>query len=203
MDACRKPVICLIINAKPLPEKPAMRLIRPDAFLTQPWKNGGGVTHEIARADEHGALLWRLSIAEVAADGPFSAFPGLARILTVIEGAGLHLYTPEGRLDALPFVPVAFPGGLAVDSRLIGGPVRDFNLIFDPRRLSASVRPVEGALPACPAAPGRFHALLAVAADLPVGGEMLGEGTLALFEAAPPAAAAGFRGLLARFDRAP
>ena len=79
-----------------------MRIILPEAFHTQPWKNGGGITHEIAREDRDGALLWRLSIAEVASDGPFSAFTGLSRILTVIEGAGLHLHTPEGRLDALP-----------------------------------------------------------------------------------------------------
>ncbi len=78
-----------------------MRIILASDFQTQPWKNGGGITHEIARKDDGNGLLWRLSIAEVASDGPFSAFTGLSRILTVIDGAGLWLDTPHGRLDAL------------------------------------------------------------------------------------------------------
>ena len=71
--------------------------ILPTAFTTAPWKNGGGVTHEIAKSEEDGAWLWRLSIAEVATDGPFSAFLGLSRILTVIEGEGLQLHLPLSR----------------------------------------------------------------------------------------------------------
>jgi environmental stress-induced protein Ves len=66
-----------------------MKIIPPSAFVTMPWKNGGGITHEILKQEHGGKLLWRLSIAEVASDGPFSLFPGLSRILTVIEGARL------------------------------------------------------------------------------------------------------------------
>lgn len=173
-----------------------MRIIRPEDFLTQPWKNGGGITHEIARADQDGALLWRLSIAEVASDGPFSAFPGLSRILTVIEGAGLYLDTPGGRLDALPLQPLAFPGDLPVASHMIDGPIRDFNVIWDDQRLTARVTPLDGALPACPAAAGRFYALLTLTA----GFAPLPAGAIALtdqFEARP---IPGFRALLADFQ---
>ena len=120
------------------------RILTPDGFVTSPWKNGGGVTHEIARADVAGAWLWRLSIAEVASDGPFSRFEGLSRVLTVIEGAGMDLVTPEATLWAAPFVPVAFSGDTPVEGRLRDGPIRDFNLIHDARRISASVAVING-----------------------------------------------------------
>ncbi|MBS0563045.1 MAG: HutD family protein [Proteobacteria bacterium] len=175
-----------------------MRIIRPEEFRTQPWKNGGGITHEIAREDRGGALLWRLSIAEVASDGPFSAFPGLSRILTVIEGAGLHLHTPEGRLDALPLAPLAFSGDLAVDSRMIGGPIRDFNVIYDGSRLRASVQTLRDSLPACPSAPGKSYALLALAPAETIG---LPAGALALSRHFEACASAGFAGLLVTFTQ--
>jgi environmental stress-induced protein Ves len=53
------------------------------------WKNGGGVTWQVA-SEPPGAGFefdWRISLAQVAADGPFSSFPGVDRILTVLEGA--------------------------------------------------------------------------------------------------------------------
>ena len=68
-----------------------MKIIRFANLATAPWKNGGGVTREIARLDSDGAMVWRLSIADVAVEGPFSKFAGMQRILTVIEGAGMRL----------------------------------------------------------------------------------------------------------------
>ena len=174
-----------------------MRIIRPEDFLTQPWKNGGGITHEIARAEDQGALLWRLSIAEVATDGPFSAFPGLSRILTVIDGAGIHLDTPDSRLDALPLAPLGFSGDLPVTSRLIAGPIRDFNVIFDGAKLGASVTLITGprALP-IPATPGARFALLALTPGLSLDQTVLPDGSLALFTRAALTATAPARGLL-------
>lgn len=118
-----------------------MRIIQPGEFVAQPWKNGGGVTQEIARAE---APFWRLSIAEVSTDGPFSAFAGLTRILTVIEGAGIALHTPAGVQAATPLQPVRFSGDVPVLGRLCGGPIRDLNLIFDATRLEAAVTPLTG-----------------------------------------------------------
>jgi len=196
MDHARSPVYLSDHNQ---PEGPAaMRLITSDQFATQAWKNGGGVTHEIARADRDGRLLWRLSIAEVTSDGPFSAFPGLTRILTVIEGAGLYLDTPDGRLDALPLAPVRFSGELPITSRLIGGPVRDFNLIWDAARLAASVSTVSGPLPDCPPSPGRSYAFLALT---PVDTLAIPQGAVSLFEHASPQTSGEARGLLVTFEQ--
>jgi hypothetical protein len=109
-----------------------------------PWKNGGGITREIAERRSDGALVWRLSMADVASDGPFSNFAGLTRVLTVIEGNGMELISPECSLSALYGQPVRFDGALDVASRLRDGPLRDLNLMFDPLLCDGDVTPVAG-----------------------------------------------------------
>lgn len=140
-----------------------MRRIPRSNFQTARWKNGGGITHEIARLEEGGALVWRISLAEVAADGPFSAFPGLTRILTVIHGPGLDLEGAVGVLAALPLKPVRFSGNSPMHGRLRGGPCRDVNLIFDARRVVADVTVLR------PGEAGAALAVLALAGEVRVG----------------------------------
>lgn len=115
------------------------RIQSPASFTSAPWKNGGGITHEIARKEENGALIWRLSIAEVTSDGPFSRFEGLSRILTVIDGNGIDLHTPDRTLHARLGRPVRFSGDLSVESRMCDGPIRDLNVIYDASRIRADV----------------------------------------------------------------
>ena len=102
-----------------------MRILRAADRIPTPWKNGGGLTCEVA-AWPPGASLphfeWRASIAEVTSDGPFSDFEGVDRVITVLEGAGLELRF-EGhkavRVDTSA-VPLAFPGdvpGIWMDIR--------------------------------------------------------------------------------------
>jgi uncharacterized protein len=109
-----------------------MRIIRFTDLQQTPWKNGAGITREIATVRVGDALIWRLSIANVGVDGPFSKFDGLSRILTVIEGRGMELISPDGTLQADYAVPVSFDGALDIRSRLKDGPLRDFNLIYNP-----------------------------------------------------------------------
>ena len=110
-----------------------MRLLPAADRVATPWKNGGGVTREIA-AFPPGAGMdgfgWRVSLADVAADGPFSTFPGVDRVLTVIEGAGLVLDVEDEvvTLDAAS-PPLAFAGEAKVTARLTGGPIGDLNLM--------------------------------------------------------------------------
>ena len=69
------------------------RLFAPDEYRRMPWKNGGGSTDEIAtypRGAGLDAFDWRVSIAHVASDGPFSRFPGVERTITLLEGAGMR-----------------------------------------------------------------------------------------------------------------
>ncbi len=116
-----------------------MRIIRFSELETIPWKNGGGVTREIAAVRENENIIWRLSIADVASDGPFSSFVGLTRILTVIEGNGIKLTSTDRTIEAALGAPVKFDGGQAIDSKLIDGPICDLNVMFDPKRCHADV----------------------------------------------------------------
>lgn len=119
--------------------------VRPFAGLAAtPWKNGGGTTREIASASDNCGLLWRLSLAEIARDGPFSAFPGLARIFTPVGQAPVLLDLPGashlvGRLE-----PFAFDGDLAVGARLPAGPARALNVIHRATACAASVTILRG-----------------------------------------------------------
>ncbi len=102
------------------------------------WKNGGGVTREIATS-LNGRPYWRMSIADVERNGAFSQFPGCHRILTVIAGEGMQLDGAERTISAVPQVPVRFDGSDQIDGKLLDGPVQNFNLIFDPLALRAQV----------------------------------------------------------------
>jgi environmental stress-induced protein Ves len=116
-----------------------MRIIRWSELQVVPWKNGQGITREIAKEPKGESFVWRLSIADVAGDGPFSRFDGMRRILTVVEGEGMELMGTSGALQADLGVPVAFDGALNITSRLKDGPVRDLNLIFDPQLCNGRV----------------------------------------------------------------
>lgn len=110
------------------------------------WRNGGGMTTEIAVEPGPGAsperpFLWRVSIADVGADGPFSAFPGYDRTILLLSGNGMRLDAGEhGSIDLTrPFEPQRFSGDWPVDGRLVDGPVRDFNLMVDRSRAEGSI----------------------------------------------------------------
>lgn len=109
------------------------RVISNEDLVRVPWKNGGGTTAEVAafpKASGFDTFGWRVSMADVASDGPFSVFPGIHRTLIVVEGGGIELDV-EGvayRLDgASP--KVSFPGDDITTGRLLSGPIRDLNVM--------------------------------------------------------------------------
>ena len=100
-----------------------------------PWKNGGGSTREIAcfpagaGMDSFG---WRISVATIAQAGPFSAFAGVDRQITLLDGDGVHLHSADGQINhALDqrWQPFAFSGDVALDCTLLGGTSTDFNVM--------------------------------------------------------------------------
>lgn len=119
------------------------RILRAADYPRMPWKNGGGSTEEITRdaGTELSGFGWRLSIADIQASGEFSVFAGYQRIITVLQGAGMTLNV-EGVASRplLPSDPFAFSGDSQVDCTLLGGPIRDFNLIYAPQRYSARLQ---------------------------------------------------------------
>lgn len=109
-----------------------------------PWKNGGGTTAEIALAPADadfaaGKFDWRLSLANIETDGPFSAFPGVDRTIMLVEGNGMVLTNAENVRMVLDrrYLPQDFPGEWSVDCRLLDGKVRDLNLMANRVRVRA------------------------------------------------------------------
>jgi len=121
---------------------PSRRIV-PAAHRRMAWKNGQGTTAEIATGPEReGRFAWRLSLADVAASGPFSDFTGYDRWIMLVRGVGMRLEfggaAPAVTVDR-PFQPVRFDGASATSCRLLGGPIVDFNLMVDRAQLSAEV----------------------------------------------------------------
>jgi environmental stress-induced protein Ves len=111
-----------------------------------PWKNGGGVTREIV-CQPPGAGMdsfdWRVSIAHIASDGPFSAFPGIDRVITLLSGGGVHLSSADGQVNhrlGSPLAPFAFAGEAAIHARLLEGDCHDFNVMTRRAVCSASLQ---------------------------------------------------------------
>lgn len=128
----------------------ALTILKAENHRRMPWKNGGGVTVEIA-IHPQGASVddfdWRVSMATVASDGPFSVFPGIDRTLSVLEGDGI-LLDVEGDETKLTreSAPLAFAADARSSARLLGSAITDLNVMTRRGRLAHNVRrlPVDG-----------------------------------------------------------
>ncbi|MBX3540206.1 MAG: HutD family protein [Chelatococcus sp.] len=121
-----------------------MRLLKQRDHKKMPWKNGGGVTYEVAAAPEGAALDafdWRVSMALVEAPGPFSAFPGCDRILTVLSGGPMILRTgdaPARTLDDTS-TPFAFAADVPTTAEAVETALLDLNVMVRRGRATATV----------------------------------------------------------------
>ena len=121
-----------------------------------PWRNGGGLTRELAAWPSDGTWRWRMSVAEVTASGPFSRFEGITRWFAVLKGAGvvLTVRTPSDSVDAGPCEhrltltdpALCFDGDATTHCALMGGPTQDFNLMVRGDCLPARMVRVQGDL---------------------------------------------------------
>jgi uncharacterized protein len=156
---------------------PAFVRLDPAHYRRTPWKNGGGVTIDIAGAHRPGAdptgwdgMIWRFGRTRIERPGPFSDLAGFDRLLAVIDGRGLVLH-PKGRppLDVgEPFRPVRFAGEWPIESELIAGPVGVLNLLADRNRYAIDLFfPATGTTAALPA--GHIIVLALGAASIVLG----------------------------------
>ncbi len=107
-----------------------MRQCRLQDAAAQPWRNGGGITHELLAWPVVDSWLLRVSVATIDRSGPFSAFPDVDRWFTVLEGPGVKLDLPEGEFTLRPgSAPAHFQGEAAPTCHLLGGATRDLNLM--------------------------------------------------------------------------
>lgn len=130
---------------------PHARVLKASSYRRMPWKNGGGETVEIAVSPPEAALSdfdWRVSMATVATDGPFSIFAGIDRTLSILEGDGMALAIDgaEPRVLTTASEPLSFPADVAVSATLPGGPITDLNVMTRRARLRHRVerRKVDG-----------------------------------------------------------
>ena len=126
-----------------------MKLYRASQHKRMSWKNGGGETVEIA-VFPSGASVddfdWRISMATVASDGPFSIFPNIDRTLSILDGAGMSLAMEGGQEVELhgASLPLSFAADIAVAATLVDGPITDLNVMTRRRRYRNSVERVTG-----------------------------------------------------------
>jgi environmental stress-induced protein Ves len=117
----------------------AARVVRRRDYRETPWRNGGGVTYEIAREPpDVDAFEWRLSLARIERGGPFSDFSGYRRALTLVSGEGCRLrgLRPEPWELRESGATALFDGGAAVTCELIRGVCEDLNLMVrEPGRI--------------------------------------------------------------------
>ncbi|MFD1745632.1 HutD family protein [Rhizobium helianthi] len=111
-----------------------MQVLRAAEYIRMPWKNGGGETAQIAVFPANADLSdfhWRISMATVATDGPFSSFPGIDRTLTILSGEGMELAIEGEPLYRLSPTsePLAFPADKQTFARLLDGTVVDLNVM--------------------------------------------------------------------------
>ncbi|MFI8876890.1 HutD family protein [Streptomyces sp. NPDC055243] len=165
-------------------------VLRWSDYRSMPWKNGGGTTREVASGAVHAPLAsakpadgfdWRVSIADVDAEGAFSPFPGIDRVITLVEGEGMVLTVDGTPQPVEPLSPFAFSGDAATDCRLEAGAVRDMNVMTRRGRATAHVQIVtvtaaQGAEMACAA--GETLLVMAATEGLAVGGPEGGETAL-------------------------
>ncbi|MET1254607.1 HutD family protein [Aliikangiella maris] len=112
-----------------------MIILSPTDYITMPWKNGGGKTCQLAISDQchidDELPLWRLSIATIAQDGPFSLFEHYQRCIMLLEGAGMRLRFNQQEWITIntPLQRQLFSGQWQTDCELIDGTIKDFNLM--------------------------------------------------------------------------
>jgi uncharacterized protein len=131
---------------KPEEDDVGMTVLRWEELCSVPWKNGGGSTRELACAPVGGTSSdfdWRVSVAEVEADGPFSVFPGVDRVIMLIGGPEMHMNV-EGEVRRLECLDsLSFPGDAATTCRVPSGATRDLNLMVKRGRAAGSVQVIE------------------------------------------------------------
>lgn len=123
----------------------AWNLISLSEAPAAPWRNGGGVTRELAAGPAREDWAWRISVADVTADGPFSHFPGVQRWFAVVRGEGVRLAVDGAVHEVVgTSAPLEFDGAAQVQSWLLAGPTQDLNLMVHRERASGVMTRLAG-----------------------------------------------------------
>ena len=123
-----------------------MRLQRFSEHHAMPWVNGKGTSYEVVSdRDASNQWSWRVAIAPVAEDGPFSLLPGIDRQLVIIDGMGMVLEVDGKTVESLFGQVVSFSGDSTTSARLIDGPIVDIGLMTSRGLSTGSLSVIAGA----------------------------------------------------------
>jgi hypothetical protein len=116
------------------------------------WRNGGGTARDIAvqpaNAGTSDSIGWRVALAEIERDGPFSIYePTIERIITLLDGGGFDLDFTEapGLTLGEPHMPARFRGQWQTQCRLRSGRCIVLNILYDDDQYAAQthiIRPI-------------------------------------------------------------
>lgn len=125
-------------------------LLSADSFVPIPWKNGGGITLDIFRGCGLERVSgddwdWRLSMARLDGDGPFSAFDGIDRVLTFLGPGTLRLCGGITDVTLQPLQALAFDGGIPFEGMVDTPPSWDLNLMGRRERVRVRAETLRGA----------------------------------------------------------
>lgn len=128
--------------------KPLHAFFSLDKQPRTPWKNGAGLTQELATwppGTGNDAWEMRVSVAEFASNMPFSVFPHIDRHLTLLSDAGLTLDSQAVESEAFTarlshrWQSIRFKGERALQATLHGEAVRVLNVMTQRSRCTSRV----------------------------------------------------------------
>ncbi|WP_338639663.1 HutD family protein [Burkholderia pyrrocinia] len=106
------------------------------AISPELWRNGGGVTRTIAAK----SAQWRVSLASIERNGPFSRFPGMSRVSLILSGEGVTLSSKDTVVELRPMVARDYDGDVDWDAVLVDGPAQALNVMSAKGRYRAAAR---------------------------------------------------------------
>jgi hypothetical protein len=134
-----------------------------EAYISMPWRNGAGITREIAREPAQGeSFAWRLSLASLQVSGPFSSYAGYERCVALVDGRGFHLHVAGAGAKTLAArgEHALFAGAAEARCELLDGPCTDLSLMVrDPGAIDSATRLDIGAEQRVGIPPGRLQVL--------------------------------------------
>lgn len=123
-----------------------MRILRAGSHRQMPWKNGGGVTTEVAISPPDATVSnfdWRISMARVQDSGLFSAFADIDRVLAVLDGEMLLTIGDDRAVLMGPtYEAITFPGDKPTRAEVFRA-VTDLNVMTRRGIFSAEINRVD------------------------------------------------------------
>lgn len=125
-----------------MPDSGRVQVLAAADRVAVPWLNGDGVTSEVVARPVGGdpaAFDWRLSIATISGDHPFSSYPGVDRLLMPLSPQGLDLLDGGAPVHVRQFDVHGFAGENEVASFGVWAPTLDLNLMTRRGRCTGSL----------------------------------------------------------------